>query len=65
MVKRTHRLVLVALALICSMAMGSALAQNSIESFDVAQQGGNVVLRITTKEPLKAAPTSFTVASPA
>jgi type IV pilus assembly protein PilQ len=45
---------------------GLALAQaNSIESFDVAQQGGNVVVRITTKEPLKAAPPSFTVANPA
>ena len=45
---------------------GLALAQaNSIESFDVAQQGGNVVVRITTKEPLKSAPPSFTVANPA
>ena len=44
---------------------GAALAQaNSIESFDVAQQGGNIVIRITTKEPLKSAPPSFTVASP-
>ena len=45
---------------------GLVLAQaNSIESFDVAQQGGNVVVRITTKEPLKSAPPSFTVANPA
>ena len=45
---------------------GNAFAQaNSIEGFDVAQQGGNVVVRITTKEPLKAAPPSFTVANPA
>jgi len=45
---------------------GLALAQaNSIEAFDVAQQGNNVVVRITTKEPLKAAPPSFTVANPA
>jgi type IV pilus assembly protein PilQ len=45
---------------------GAALAQaNSIESFDVAQQGGNVVVKITTKEPLKSAPPSFTVANPA
>lgn len=45
---------------------GLALAQaNSIETFDVAQQGGNVVVRITTKEPLKSAPPSFTVANPA
>ena len=45
---------------------GAAFAQaNSIESFDVAQQGGNIVVRITTKEPLKGAPASFTVANPA
>ena len=45
---------------------GVAFAQaNSIEGFDVAQQGGNVVVRITTKEPLKSAPPSFTVANPA
>ena len=45
---------------------GAVFAQaNSIESFDVAQQGGNIVVRITTKEPLKSAPPSFTVANPA
>ncbi|HUK06142.1 MAG TPA: type IV pilus secretin PilQ [Burkholderiales bacterium] len=44
---------------------GLAFAQNSIEAFDVAQQGGNIVVRIATKEPLKAVPASFTVANPA
>ena len=45
---------------------GATFAQaNSIEAFDVAQQGGNIVVRITTKEPLKSAPPSFTVANPA
>ena len=45
---------------------GAAIAQaNSIEAFDVAQQGSNIVVRITTKEPLKSAPPSFTVANPA
>ncbi len=45
---------------------GLVFAQaNSIEAFDVAQQGGNVIIRITTKEPLKSAPPSFTVANPA
>src|SRR3990170_8647388 len=45
---------------------GAAFAQaNSIEAFDVAQQGGNIVVRITTEEPLKSAPASFTVANPA
>ena len=47
-------------------ATGLAFAQaNSIEGFDVAQQGGNVIVRITTKDPLKGAPASFTVANPA
>jgi type IV pilus assembly protein PilQ len=47
-------------------AAGAALGQaNSIESFDVAQQGGKVVIRITTKEPLKSVPPNFAVASPA
>ena len=45
---------------------GVAFAQaNSIEAFDVAQQGGKVVVRITTKEPLTSVPPSFTVANPA
>src|SRR5439155_27326937 len=44
---------------------GLAFAQNSIESFDVTQQGGKVVVRITTKEPLRSVPPNFTVASPA
>ncbi len=46
--------------------LGLAFAQgNSIEAFDVTQQGGNVVVRITTKEPLASVPPNFTVASPA
>ena len=46
--------------------LGAALAQtNSIEAFDVTQQGGNVVVRITTKEPLKSVPPNFAVANPA
>ena len=47
-------------------ACGVVFAQtNNIESFDVSQQGGKVVVRITTREPLKAPPPSFTVANPA
>ncbi len=46
--------------------MGIAIAQaNSIEALDVAQQGGAVIVRVTTKEPLKSVPPNFTVASPA
>ena len=45
---------------------GLAFAQaNSIEAFDVGQQGGNIVIRITTKDPVKSVPPSFTVANPA
>ncbi len=44
---------------------GLAAAQNSIEGFDVTQQGGAVVVRVTTKEALKSVPPNFTVASPA
>lgn len=61
----TMRTVLHALAFWVA-GTGLALAQaNSIEAVDVSQQGGKVVLRITTKEPLKAPPPSFTVANPA
>jgi len=46
--------------------VGVALAQtNSIEAFDVAQQGGKLVVRVTTKEPLRGVPPNFTVATPA
>jgi len=45
---------------------GAALAQaNAIEAFEVAQQGGKTVVRVTTKEPLRSVPPNFTVASPA
>jgi type IV pilus assembly protein PilQ len=54
-----------ALLAVWVLGCGLALAQNSIESFDVAQQGGNIVVRIATKDPLKAVPPSFTVANPA
>jgi type IV pilus assembly protein PilQ len=48
------------------LGMGTALAQaNTIESFDVTQQGGKVVVRITTKEALKSVPPNFAVANPA
>ncbi|MCX7151807.1 MAG: type IV pilus secretin PilQ [Proteobacteria bacterium] len=44
----------------------AAIAQsNSIDGFNVTQQGGRIVVRITTKEPLKTPPASFTVANPA
>ncbi len=47
-------------------AIGLAAAQtNSIESFEVLQQGGKTVVRVTTKEPLRSVPPNFAVANPA
>ena len=46
--------------------IGCAFAQaNSIQSLDVAEQAGKVIVRVTTKEPLRSVPPSFAVANPA
>src|SRR6266852_2391235 len=39
--------------------------QNSIENFDVTQAGGQVLVRVTLKNPMAAAPGTFTIANPA
>jgi type IV pilus assembly protein PilQ len=39
--------------------------QNSIENFDVTQAGGQVLVRVTLKNPIAAAPGTFTIANPA
>src|SRR5690606_23709911 len=45
---------------------GLAAAQaNTIEAFDVVQQGGKTMVRVTTKEPLGSVPPNFAVAKPA
>ncbi|HWA38888.1 MAG TPA: type IV pilus secretin PilQ [Burkholderiales bacterium] len=45
---------------------GIAAAQaNAIESFNVSQHGDKLVVRITTKEPLRSVPPNFAVANPA
>jgi type IV pilus assembly protein PilQ len=47
---------------------GVATAQtqsNSIDAFNVTQQGDKVIVRITTKEPLNSVPPSFAIANPA
>src|SRR4051812_7265579 len=47
---------------------GMAWAQapaNAIEGFEVTEEGGKTVVRITTKEPLRSAPPNFAVANPA
>ncbi len=46
-------------------ALAQAAPQNSIEALNVVSQGGRVIVRITTKQPLAAAPASFTVNQPA
>src|SRR4051812_48625819 len=46
--------------------IGLVFAQaNAIEAVDVAEQAGKVVVRITTKEPLRSVPPNFAIASPA
>jgi type IV pilus assembly protein PilQ len=45
-----------------------ALAQaqaNSIEAVDVTEQAGRIVVRVTTKEPLRSVPPNFAIAAPA
>ena len=56
------RLVLVWIGLVAAQA---ALAQNAVESFNVTQQGGSVIVRVGFKNEISAQPGSFTVASPA
>jgi type IV pilus assembly protein PilQ len=46
--------------------IGLAAAQsNAIEGFEVTEQAGKVVVRITTKEPLRSVPPNFAIATPA
>ena len=47
------------------LAPNSWAQQNSIENIEVTQASGQVLVRVTLKEPLQAAPGSFTVANPA
>ena len=54
--------------LIASIWTTLALGQtqpNSVESFNVSQQSGKVIIKLTLKEALKSQPGSFTVANPA
>ncbi|HEX6414497.1 MAG TPA: type IV pilus secretin PilQ [Burkholderiales bacterium] len=37
---------------------------NSIDNFQVSQEAGRIVVRITTKQPLKSVPPNFSVATP-
>jgi type IV pilus assembly protein PilQ len=54
-----------ALFLLAGFAPSAYAQSNSIDGFNVSQQGGRIVVRITLKEALKTPPASFTVANPA
>jgi len=58
-------LLVVALAFLAPAAVRAQGAPNSIDSLNVTSQGGQTLLRLTMKEPLKNPPASFTVANPA
>ena len=46
--------------------LGLALAQaNTIDAFNVTQQGGKIVVSVTTRDPLKSVPPNFSVTNPA
>ncbi|MFA5913697.1 MAG: AMIN domain-containing protein, partial [Burkholderiales bacterium] len=54
--------------LTASLWAATALAQpqqNSVEAFNVSQQSGKVIVRLTLKDALQSQPGSFTVANPA
>ena len=54
--------------LTASLWAAAALAQppqNSVEAFNVSQQSGKVIVRLTLKDALQSQPGSFTVANPA
>ena len=53
------------LALACAAVARAQAPANAIEGFEVMQQGGKTVVRITTKEPLRSVPPNFAVANPA
>ena len=63
-----HKILGVIGVLIASIWATWALAQtppNSVEAFEVSQQSGKVIVKLTLKEALKSQPGSFTVANPA
>src|SRR4051812_885953 len=63
---RTRKTMQAALYMLSLLALApAAVAQNALEAFDVAQQAGQILVRVTLKEALTGAPGSFTVANPA
>jgi type IV pilus assembly protein PilQ len=64
LVSRLIPLSLVALGLLVLTPLARAQA-NSIDNFQVTQNGGQVIVRVTLKNPITSAPGSFTIANPA
>ena len=58
-------LLVATLAFVAPAAVRAQGAPNSIDALNVTSQGGQTLLRLTLKEPLKNPPASFTVANPA
>ncbi len=68
MAARGVRSVLCKAALLLLGLTGAAPAfaqSNAIEAVNVTEQGGSIIVRVRTKEPLKSVPANFSVANPA
>lgn len=48
----------------CLLLAQTAWAQNAIEALGVSQQGSDIVLKLTTSQPLAAVPANFSVTNP-
>ncbi|HET7765939.1 MAG TPA: type IV pilus secretin PilQ [Burkholderiales bacterium] len=64
LVRRLFQAAICSIGLLLFASLAKA-QQNSIENFDVTQAGGQVVVRVTMKNPITSPPGSFTIASPA
>ena len=49
---------------LCLLLVQPAWAQNAIEALGVSQQGSDILVKLTTSQPLASAPASFSVANP-
>jgi type IV pilus assembly protein PilQ len=52
-------------AFFCAVLAMAQTPPNSVEAFNVSQQSGKVIVKLTLKEEIKSQPGSFTVANPA
>ena len=57
---RTRLSTYLAAAAIWALAAVAQAQTNSLDALNVAAQGGRVIVRVTTKQPLAAPPASFT-----